>query len=62
MNEPDPSYNVTYSDVILEPEKPMITDPVMCRFMELWRDQTIALLRSLDTALGREQTIPKRVR
>ncbi len=62
MNEPDPSYNVTYSDVILEHEKPAITDELMRHYFELKRERTIAALRSLDRLLGREQTIPKRVR
>ena len=61
MNDPT-CLDATYTDVILEPEMPVITDPVMRQFVKLWRGQTIALLRAQDTALGNEQTIPKRVR
>ncbi len=62
MSEPNPSYNATYPDVVLEHEKQAITDPLMRRFVEMWRGQTIALLREQDRLLGRKQTIPKRVR
>ncbi len=62
MTEPNPCCDATYTDVTLEPEKEVITDLAMRRFMKLDRDLTIARLRGLDKALGREQTIPRRVR
>jgi hypothetical protein len=62
MTELNPSHDATYSDAVLELEKPIITDPAMRLFVKLERERTIAKLRDLDRLLGRKQTIPRRVR
>ena len=62
MTDPNPRYNVTYTDAVLVPEKPPITEEMMRRYWELDREETIAKLRRLDILLGRKQTIPRRVR
>ena len=63
MTEPNSWHDATYHDDFdFTVERSAITDAMMFRYFELKRERTIADLRALDRLLGREQTIPKRVR
>ena len=63
MTEPNPGYDATYHDDFdFTVEKLAWTDAMLVCYFELKRERTIADLRALDRLLGREQTIPKRVR